>query len=105
MKFRQGFQEVIVGIIGGIIFSAILGAFAQDETIPSGTVLLFTLIGLVGTIATINSYRTSGFIFNLGWIAGAWILKDALDTTSFLVYFIAPIVVMIIRIVILIKNP
>lgn len=103
-QFGRGFQEVAAGIIGGVVFSAILAAFAQDGAIPTGMVLLFTLVGVLGTVATINSYRKSGFVFTIGWIIGAWLLKDAMDTTAFLVYFIIPIAVMIVRIVIFFSN-
>lgn len=85
-QFGRGFQEVAAGIIGGVVFSAILGAFAQDEAIPTSTILLFTLVGILGTVATINSYRKSVFVFTIRWIIGAWLLKDAMDTTAFLVF-------------------
>jgi hypothetical protein len=103
-QFGRGFQEVAGGIIGGVVFFAILAAFAQDGAIPTGMVLLFTLVGILGTVATINSYRKSGFVFTIGWIIGAWLLKDAMDTTAFLVYFIIPIAVMIVRIAIFFRN-
>ena len=86
------------------MFSAILAAFAQDGAIPTGMVLLFTLVGILGTVATIESYRRSGFVFTIGWIVGAWLLKDAMDTAAFLVYFIIPIAVLVARIVALFRN-
>ena len=103
-QFGRGFQEVAAGIIGGIVFSAILAAFAQDGAIPTGMVLLFTLVGILGTVSTIKSYRKSGFVFNLGWIIGAWLLKDVMGTTAFLVYFITPIAVMVVRIAVFFRN-
>lgn len=104
-QFGRGFQEVAAGIIAGIVFSAILAAFAQDGAIPTGMVLLFTLVGILGTVSTIKSYRKSGFIFTLGWIIGAWLLKDVMDTTAFLVYFITPIAVLVVRIAVFFRNP
>jgi hypothetical protein len=103
-QFERGFQEVTAGIVGGIVFSAILAAFAQDGAIPTGMVLLFTLVGILGTVATIKSYRKSGFVFTIGWIVGAWLLKDAMDTAAFLVYFIIPIAVLVARIVVFFRN-
>jgi hypothetical protein len=103
-QFRKGCQEVIAGIIGGIVFSAILAAFVQDGVIPTGIVLLFTLVGILGTVLTIKSYRKSGFMFALGWIAGAWLLKDAMDMTAFLIYFIIPAAVIVVRIAIFLRN-
>jgi hypothetical protein len=97
-KLLRGFKEVAFGIIGGIILSLVLSAFEKNGLIPPWVVWIFTLIGILGNISTIKSYRTSGYIFTMGWIAGAWILRDALDTLSFLIYFVVPIIVMITRV-------
>jgi hypothetical protein len=103
-QFRRGCQEVIAGIIGGIVFSAFLAAFVQGGVIPTGIVLAFTVIGILSTVLTIKSYRTSGFIFTLGWIAGAWLLKDVMDATAFLIYFVIPAAVIVLRIAIFVGN-
>ena len=102
--FKQGLVEAIVGIIGAIVFSAIITQFKQDETIPQNYIWIFTLIGLAGTISTIFIFKTAGFLFNIGWIIGAWILKDAMDTGMFMLFFIAPIVVLVLRIIFLFKS-
>ena len=102
--FKQGLVEAIVGIIGAIVFSAIITQFKQDQTIPQNYIWVFTLIGLASTISTIFIFKTAGFLFNIGWIVGAWILKDEMDTGMFLLFLIAPIVVMILRIIFLFKS-
>lgn len=101
--FEEGLIGAIVGIVGAIIFSSIASSFAQDEKLKD-SIWIFTAIGLASTISTIFIFKTAGFLFNIGWIIGAWLLKDAVDTSTFLIFFIAPIVILILRIFFLVKN-
>ncbi len=103
-NFKEGFVGAIFGIIGAIVFSAILSSLAQDKTIPHDYIWIFTAIGIASTISTFFIFKTAGFLFNIGWIIGAWLLKDAMDTGTFLVFFVAPIIILIIRIVLLFKS-
>jgi len=91
--FQKGFGEVATGIFGGIIISALLSGFAKDGLIPSNMVFLFTFVGFLGSIALMLSFQTAGVIFTLGWIVGAWLLKDMLTPFDFVVYLGAPIVI------------
>ncbi|KSV18485.1 hypothetical protein DA01_02955 [Dehalococcoides mccartyi] len=102
--FKQGLIEAIVGIVGAIVFSSILNSLAQDKTISHDYFWVFTAIGLASTISTIFVFKTAGFLFNIGWIIGAWLLKDAMDTGTFFVFFIAPIAILLLRIFVLIRN-
>ena len=43
--FQKGFSEVAIGIIGGIIISALLSGFAKDGLITSNMVFLLTFVG------------------------------------------------------------
>ena len=101
--FKEGLIGAIVGIVCAIIFSSIANSFAQDETLKD-SIWIFTGIGLASTISTIFIFKTAGFLFNVGWIIGAWLLKDAMDTNTFLIFFIAPIVILVLRIFFLVKN-
>ena len=103
-EFRKGISEVFAGIIFGIVFSAVLSGFAEDGLIPSYMVYLFTVAGFLGAILTMYSYKTAGIIFIVGWILGAWLLKDVLTTFDFIVYLIAPIIALIIRAVWFFKS-
>jgi hypothetical protein len=95
--FQKGFREVAIGIISGVTISAVLRGFAQDGLIPSYMVFLFTVCGFLGAILLMLSFATSGIIFTVGWIVGALILKDMLTTFDFVVYLVAPIVVLVAR--------
>jgi len=77
-----------VGLVGGLIFSAVLSFFQQSGIIPQNLVIWFTIIGLVSSIITIYSFQTAGIIFTFGWILGAWLLKNFMSNTDFLVYFL-----------------
>ena len=102
--FQKGFGEVATGIIASIIISAVLSGFAKDGLIPSNMVFLFTFCGFLGAIVLMFSFTTSGVIFTIGWIVGAFLLKDMLTTFNFIVYLMAPIVALVIRGVLFFKN-
>jgi hypothetical protein len=104
MNFQRGFVEAVTGIIGGIIISALLAAFAEEGLIPSFLVILFTIVGFLASIALFFTFRFSGIVFTLGWIIGAVMLKDLLGPTEFIFYLVSPIVALIIGVVLLIKG-
>lgn len=94
---RQGIFEAVWGIIGGILISTLLKGFAQDGLIPSNIVILFTIVGFLAAIVTMFSFQAAGIIFTLGWIFGAFMLKDLLTPFDFTVYLVAPIVTLVVR--------
>lgn len=96
MRFQRGFSEAVIGIIGGIIISALLAGFAKDGLIPSYLVISFTMAGFLGSIALFFFSKTTGFIFTLGWIVGALVLKDLLGPINFFVYLLVPIAALVI---------
>ena len=102
--FRKGFSEVAIGIIASIIFSAVLSGFAEDGLIPSNMVFLFTFCGFLGANVLMFSFTTSGVIFTIGWIVGAFLLKDMLTIFNFIVYLVVPIVALVIRGILFFKN-
>ena len=104
MSFQRGFSEAAVGIIGGIVISTLLAGFKEEELIPSYLVIWFTIAGFIGSVVLMFSFQTAGFIFTLGWIVGALMLKDLLAPIDFIVYLGAPITALVIRVVILFKG-
>ena len=102
--FQSGLYEVIVGIVMGIAISAIMKTFQDSGLVPSNMVFLFTIIGFIGSLATLFSFWKTGIVFTIGWIIGAWILKDVLSPGDFLLYFVAPIIALIIRAVVFFRN-
>jgi hypothetical protein len=98
--FKKGFGALVVGVISSVTISAVLHSFAQDGLIPSYMVFLFTVCGFLGAVLLMASFATSGVIFTIGWILGALALKDMLTTFDFVVYLVAPIVVLAARTVV-----
>jgi len=103
-NFKEGFIQVAIGIICSIIISALLRGFAEDELIPSSMVFMFTLAGFLGAIILMLSFKTAGVIFTIGWIVGAFMLKDMLSPFDFVVYLVAPIAALVVRAVLFFKR-
>ena len=100
----EGFKEAVIGIMGAIIISALLTGFAEEGLIPSYLVILFTIVGFLGAIALFLSLKAAGVIFTLGWIIGAWMLKDLLGSTDFVVYLVVPIAALVIGVALFFKR-
>ena len=84
-KIQKGLAEVFVSIIGGLITSAFLQSFKQNNLIPAWFFWLFTAVGFIGSFVLFLSYMKAGFGFMVGWIFGALILKSVLSTFDFIV--------------------
>lgn len=96
-KFKKGLQEAIYGIIGAVIIGAVMKGFVKDGLIPSYLVWSFAIVGILGNIATIKSLQLSGTVYTIGWLIGGLILKDVLEPADFIVYIVAPSVILILR--------
>ena len=103
-QFQRGLQQSMLGVIGGIVIAAVLKSLAGDGLLPSYFVWLFIIVGIAGNIATINSNRLAGTVYTIGWLVGGLILRDALEPVDFIVYTVAPIVILILRVWQFIKN-
>lgn len=97
-KFQRGLQQSMLGVIGGIAVAAIMKAFVDDGLVPTYFVWLFILFGILGNIATINNHRLAGTIYTIGWLVGGLLLKDVLDTVSFIAYIVVPAVILALRV-------
>jgi hypothetical protein len=104
MSFQRGLEKAVTGIIGSILINSILAGFAKDGLIPSYLVISFTVAGFLGSVVLMFSFKTTGVVFTLGWIFGAFMLKDLLGPIDFIVYLIAPIVALIVRAVSFFKG-
>lgn len=107
-QFKTGLARVIKGIIGGIALSLILHALKEFNLISSEISYLFTIIVLLSSLITLLSFWKTGVFFTLGWILGAWvlkgILKDIFSDDDYLIYFVAPIVILITRVMLFIRK-
>jgi uncharacterized membrane protein YeaQ/YmgE (transglycosylase-associated protein family) len=103
-NFQKGLEEVFAGIIGAILISAVLDGFKEDNLIPSGWVFLFSVVGFAGSMGTLFSVWKFGVVFTLGWIFGALLLKDVLSPLDFIVYLVAPITALVIRVIVFIRK-
>lgn len=70
-KFQTGFLGVVSELITSFIFAGLLALFSLDQLIRSDVVLIFTLIGFVGSVSLMFSFKKRGFIFLMGWILAA----------------------------------
>ncbi len=96
-KFQKGMLGIVTELITSFIFSAALALFVKDRLINSNVVLIFTLIGFVGSVSLMFSFKNKGFVFLLGWILTAWLLRGLFSPFYFVVYIVAPVLAIILK--------
>ena len=96
-KFQKGIFGVVTEIVTSFLFGFMMKLFAKDQLIGFDVVLVFTLVGFVGSVGLMFSFRNRGFIFLMGWILAAWLLRGLFNQFDFAVYLIAPVLALTLR--------
>ena len=96
-KFQNGVLGIVTELVTSLIFGFLMTLFARDRTIGPDVVLIFTAIGFVGSIALMVSFRKRGFIFLLGWILTAWLLRNLFSPFYLVVYIVAPVIALFLK--------
>ena len=97
--FEYGLKRSFLEVIGGIILSAIMVNFEKTGVIPSGFILLFTLINLIGTNLLVFALPYWATTYSLGWAIGSWLMFSSglVGIMDMLVYMV-PLVIAAFRI-------
>lgn len=96
-KFKRGIKKAFAEIIGGIVITPIINAFATTGLLP---IFLVVLINVIGTIVLIFSMRSWGFFFALGWLVGFYIFFSSglLQPLDIFLYLVLPVTFLVVRV-------
>ena len=97
-QFRKGLWEVVTGTLFGFALAAVIDYFTRDGLIPWYIQVAFTTFGLIGSLITIYKFKSIGILYIIGWILGAWFLKDLLGTVDFILLIMVPLAIILFRI-------
>jgi len=100
---QSGFRDAVIGILEGIIVSAVLGIIPKIPLVPSyyvGIIQLIEAVYLVAGILVILAMESWGFWYLLGWLFGMWIMSSTGLVESWLLtlYAIVGAVVLLVKI-------
>ncbi len=95
-----GFREAIVGVVGGIVLSIVLGLIPTLPFVPSyyvGIFQLFEAVSLVGGILLIFAMEKWGIGYLLGWLLGMWIMfrVGLVESSLFTLYAVVGTVIFV----------
>ena len=96
-QLRKGLLEAITGVVAGFVLSTVVDVFARDGLIPWYIKFAFVAVGILGSLGLVTTFKSKGFLYITGWVAGAWFIRNLLGPTDWLYYFVVPIVVVLIR--------
>lgn len=98
-SFGYGVRRAIEEMIGGIVTSVIMDAFVSTGLLAPVYVLLFSVLNMIGTIASILVVPFWGTVYLVGWLFGlSMMLQTGLvGILEAAVYFGVPLVVLVMR--------
>jgi hypothetical protein len=94
---KEGLAEAITGVVLGFMLITIVNAFARDDALPAYFLWLFGLFSLILNVVTLNSFRTAGILYSVGWLGGAWLVISLLTPVDIVFKTAGPIVVLVLR--------
>lgn len=99
-RAEHGFARAVSEVVVGFITSALLNALASTEMMPSSYLLPFKLLNLTLTFGFILAVPYWGTGYLLGWLFGLGIMSQSglVDPLDFVIYFIIPLMVLVMRI-------
>jgi hypothetical protein len=106
-KFHFGLKQVIIEIILGFLTPLILKLPVYTGLVPKDALIWINLIIIILNVIMIFSMRSWGIIYTLGWLLGSFVFMQLglLDTFSILLYIVAPICLLALRLLLFILKP
>ncbi len=104
-KLRNGIVQALTGILLGIALTTVVGALVKNGTLPGYSIWLLGVVNIILNLATINSFRYAGTLYAVGWLVGSLILKDAMSPVGIAINIACPLLIIIARVLLWIKNP
>ena len=103
-KIGKGLKEALLGILVWFVLAFLVNYFAKDGLLSPPFVLGFSVISIIVNIMTLNSMRSFGFFYTIGWLAGSLLLKNLLGPLDFIINVIAPVVFLFLRMMLLFRK-
>lgn len=97
--FGYGAKRAFAEVVGGIVVSLMLDAFAKTGLIPQGYLLTFNLLNGLGTAALFLVMPVWATTYLIGWIVGMMIMLNAglISIWDLLAYLTIPLLVIGVR--------
>jgi hypothetical protein len=105
-KLKSGLMQAASSTLIGLILVSATSYFAKQGWIPSYSPILLGVFNIVASVLTLSKMRRWGIFYGLGWLAGAFIFNalGLLGTVDIVFNIAAPIVIMLLRLLIVIRN-
>ena len=94
---EDGFARSVSEVIGGVIVSFTVEAFAKTGLIAPSFIMLFYLVNAASMVAMASAVPRWGTGYIFGWLIGAWVLSKGglLDITDYAICAIAILVLLL----------
>jgi hypothetical protein len=99
-KFGIGIKAAFLEILFGFLTALVLNDLVNTGQLPSYSVILISLIIIIGILGHISNMGSWDILYTLGWLFGSFILFNSglLEPLDIILYIVFPIVLFIIRI-------
>ena len=96
-KAKKGLLQAVIGIVVGILITFIISYLADKGIVPEYAVTIYTVLNAILSLITINSMRTAGTLYTIGWLVGAFLFKDMFSPLDLVFNIVAPVCILIYR--------
>jgi hypothetical protein len=96
-KFRKGIFGAAMGVVVGLILSAVVGLLAKNGVIPDYSVTLLGIFNFIGNLFTLKSLRSSAMLYTIGWLLGSLLLIRFMEPIDIAFNIGGPVLVMVLR--------
>lgn len=95
---RRGIAEAIISVVMGLLLITIVNSFVQDGLLPKYFVWLFGILSIIANLATLNSFRSVGILYSIGWLIGSYLVISLLSPIDIVFNIAGPIIILILRV-------
>jgi hypothetical protein len=105
-KFKKGLVQAVVSVVVGLLLTALVGFLVNDKLVPAYALTIFTIFNIISNILTMNSMRSWGIFYTVGWLLGSLLFNylGLMGTTDFIINLVVPIAIMALRLFLWIRK-
>lgn len=97
-------MEAFVGFITGLVVTALISGFLQDQSLPSSAKVMLVVIGLIVTFGSLFALQKAGFGYLTGWLFISWLMKDAFTPVDWILFIVLPAGLIIAKIIYFVRK-
>jgi hypothetical protein len=105
-KFKKGLTQAVISIVVGLLLTALVSFLVNYKLVPDYSLTIFTIFNIISNIFTLNSMRSWGIFYTVGWLLGSLLFYylGLMETVDFIINMVVPAAIMALRLVLWVRK-